>query len=435
MTAQFEIDCALMAGMAYRSTRADINRFPLPDGWAEIPLSHLTFPGGFEAVSFTNGSEIVISYAGTGPGLSDWDANIGLALGFGSEQLRQAALYYLEVKETNPGAMISFTGHSLGGGLAALMGVFFDRPAVTFDQAPFGASHTIAIRDDLIAYLNANGYSNATLNTLAPELLVYDPIAADTNPALNRLDNLTSYYVKGDVLHELPVSPPFYPLGFQTEIAQNSVDVGSISLHSQALLSAFLLNDAFRAITFKLPELLKMVFDEALYARKTTPDNTDFPNLLEHLIRHEVGVGATATAAAIAADFMLDRFTADLQKVAQDGGFTLTNAHITRTLVAFAMQMYYENPEAAAADKTLFDSVTGGIRFDRTDVAASLSSAKGWNLYFQNYLAEELTLEEHRIVLQLLPAATDWFIQAGAISMSATADVKKAFMVGGIGAD
>ena len=57
---------------------------------------------------------------------------------------------------------------------------------------------------------------------------------------------------------------------------------------------------------------------------------------------------------------MLDRFTLDLQKVAQDGGFTLTNAHITRTLVAFAMQMYYENPEAAVAGKQLFSDVSGG---------------------------------------------------------------------------
>jgi hypothetical protein len=91
--------------------------------------------------------------------------------------------------------------------------------------------------------------------------------------------------------------------------------------------------------------------------------------------------------------------------------------------------------EVTDPSKTLFTDVFGGICFDRADVSASLSSAKGWQLYFQNYLAEDLTLEEHRIVLQLLPAATDWFVQAGAISMSATADAGKAFMVGGIGND
>ncbi|MDP2995813.1 MAG: DUF2974 domain-containing protein, partial [Anaerolineales bacterium] len=415
--------------MAYRSTRADINRFPLPDGWAEMPLSHLTLPGGFEAVSFTNGSEIVISYAGTGPGLTDWDANSGLALGFGSEQLRQAALYYLEVKETNPGATISFTGHSLGGGLAALMGVMFDERAVTFDQAPFANSASSGIRDDLVTYLNGKGYSNSQLATLAPELLTYGGYGTRTG-------NVTGYFVQGEALQYVP----FSTLGSQTQLAQNSTGLGlfsgPISLHSQALLSAFLQNDDFRAITFKLPELLKMVFDEALYAYKTTADNTEFANLLEHLLRHQIGVRDPETGdTTVAADAMLDRFTADLQKVAQDGGFTLTNQHITNTLVAFAMQMYYENPEAAVADKTLFTDVTGGIRFDRTDVSATLSGAKGWQLYFQNYLAEDLTLEEHRIVLQLLPAAIDWFIQAGSLDMFAYADESKAFMVGGIGAD
>lgn len=165
MATQFEIDNALMAGMAYRSTRADINRFPLPAGWSEIYASHIKLPSGFEATSFADGTRIVISYAGTGPGLSDWDANLGLALGLGSGQLREAALYYPEAKSANPGATISFTGHSLGGGLAALMGIFFDEQAVTFDQAPFSASHTVGIHDDLIAYLNAHGYDNAALKT------------------------------------------------------------------------------------------------------------------------------------------------------------------------------------------------------------------------------------------------------------------------------
>jgi hypothetical protein len=65
MATQFEIDNALMAGVAYRSTRDSRNRFPIPQGWLEIPLSHVTRPSGFEAISFQRGNEIVISYAGT----------------------------------------------------------------------------------------------------------------------------------------------------------------------------------------------------------------------------------------------------------------------------------------------------------------------------------------------------------------------------------
>jgi hypothetical protein len=73
MASQFEIDCALMAGVAYRSTRKDINRFPIPtdSGWNEISGSHRNLPSGFEAVSFerssANDKEIVISFAGTYP--------------------------------------------------------------------------------------------------------------------------------------------------------------------------------------------------------------------------------------------------------------------------------------------------------------------------------------------------------------------------------
>lgn len=66
------IEYALMAGASYISTRSLINRFPVPQGWAAFfpvpdPTTALAFPvtDGFEAVSFVNGNEIVISFAGT----------------------------------------------------------------------------------------------------------------------------------------------------------------------------------------------------------------------------------------------------------------------------------------------------------------------------------------------------------------------------------
>ena len=61
------IDYALMAGVSYRSIRDPNNRFSIPLGWSEVVGSYrnLTSTSGFEATSFTNGSEIVISFAGT----------------------------------------------------------------------------------------------------------------------------------------------------------------------------------------------------------------------------------------------------------------------------------------------------------------------------------------------------------------------------------
>lgn len=62
------IEYALMAGASYISTRSEINQFPVPDGWLEVVDERRTLPSGFEATYFANGTEIVISFAGTDPG-------------------------------------------------------------------------------------------------------------------------------------------------------------------------------------------------------------------------------------------------------------------------------------------------------------------------------------------------------------------------------
>ena len=153
------LEYALMAGDAYISNRSSINLFPIPKGWNEffhVPNNpaypNFTSTSGFEAVSFQNSAnpnEIVISYAGTDPkSIGDLYADGTLAAGVSSatlisQQILQAADYYLTVQASNPKANITFTGHSLGGGLASLMAVFFNKQAVTFDQAPFRNSASL----------------------------------------------------------------------------------------------------------------------------------------------------------------------------------------------------------------------------------------------------------------------------------------------------
>ncbi len=62
------IEYALMAGASYISTRAETNQIPAPKGWAKLTTPDSYFrdqDSGFEAISFTNGTEVVISFAGT----------------------------------------------------------------------------------------------------------------------------------------------------------------------------------------------------------------------------------------------------------------------------------------------------------------------------------------------------------------------------------
>ena len=173
-----ELEYALMSGGSYLSTRHQRNQFPTPNGWTQLDTS-LDDSSGFEAVAFlqqgTNPTNIVISFAGTNFGVADLEADAALGSGiFWSQQLGQAAAFYLEILQ-NPlysNATISFTGHSLGGGLAALLGVFFNQQATTFDQAPFALSLGSVMRDTLIAHLKIDyGYTDQQLLDLAPSLV------------------------------------------------------------------------------------------------------------------------------------------------------------------------------------------------------------------------------------------------------------------------
>ena len=323
MITQFQIDCALMAGASYISTRTDNNKFPVPQGWTEqIALRVSNDSSGFEAITFKKGTEIVISYAGTNPNsLLDPDnaANIGLATGFGSDQLLQAAEYYLQVKAANPTATsITFTGHSLGGGLAALMGVFFGKQAVTFDQAPFANSAelnllTPDVAANLKADLLAGGHTEAELSSLTNFLQL-----RTTNGGIPNSNLVSTIQVDGEFTSSLPIGL-YDPIGTPATVLDHGPYFSpSIDMHSQSLLTAFLQSNqtaaaqqTFSEVTKKLTDLLGMIFDDNLFEHPTNDPNNE--NFLEHLVRHEAGIGA-----ALPADRMVTRFTSDLWKLAQD---------------------------------------------------------------------------------------------------------------------
>ncbi len=460
------VDYALMAGHAYRSTRDLINWFPAPQGWTPFfpvpdPSTATAFPVsmGFEAVAFLSGNEVVISYAGTAT-LIDWDANLALANGVLQAQLVQAAEYYLAIKAAVPNATITLTGHSLGGGLAALIGVFFGETAKTFDQAPF-ASAALSVAPALKAALLAKGFTPAQLAVLSGYIELRDSLGAFSSVIPNA-NLVTNTRINGEVLGATYLFKNTIGT-LVADISNTSPGVSGIELHSQALLTAFLQSKetasagkALNEITVKLPDLLKMIFDSKLFSNDPA---TDKRNFLENLVRHESGVRDPVTGATqIATDAMVTRFTKDLWKLAQDGGLTLTDGiagspainFVSKTLTAFAMQFYYENStNATNQTKYLFSDVPGGVQFDMADVSKDfataftnntkpdLAKAKGLDYAFNSYLASSaFTGTERSLIKSMLPYLRDWYVQAGTGGLAITDVLDRcAFMHGGTASD
>ena len=74
-----------------------------------------------------------------------------------------------------------------------------------------------------------------------------------------------------------------------------------------------------------------------MYRFKT--DDPENENFIDRLIRYEFGNAPQAVDSN-----MLTRFTQDMEKIAQFGGMTMENTgDLTKALIAFAMEAYYEN--------------------------------------------------------------------------------------------
>ena len=120
---------SLMSAAVYNDARGDSNRLDItPLGWEVINTdggsSGGIFSSGLTINAYKKGNDIVIACKGTdflvgsnnSQTASDLIADAALFGSLGSTQLYQAALFYQKVKEQNPTATFSFTGHSLGAG-------------------------------------------------------------------------------------------------------------------------------------------------------------------------------------------------------------------------------------------------------------------------------------------------------------------------------
>ena len=80
----------------------------------------------------------VVAFRGT-QSLQDWGNNLQQGVGLPSDEYQRAKALATTLDQTT-GGQVSFTGHSLGGGLASAAAVITDQPAVTFNAAGLNAN-------------------------------------------------------------------------------------------------------------------------------------------------------------------------------------------------------------------------------------------------------------------------------------------------------
>lgn len=245
-------DYALLSLYVYSVENTDLNRPNLlPDTWTPLDIQKDDLLGFSYGVFLGPDSKIVVAYTGTNESI-DWVSNIGSGAGVGSPQATAAALVYLQAKEQY-GAEITFTGHSLGGGLASIMSVWLDRPAVVFDHAPFelSARNPFLVLSTKTVLLSA-GYDLGEF--------------ASYNEVLNfatREVNVNGHHLQGEALQYLRLLQP--TIG-SSQPLQLGDGLGSVDLHSMALFYAAKLSPDFAQATFLSAQILPRVMDKNLYA-------------------------------------------------------------------------------------------------------------------------------------------------------------------------
>ncbi|MEJ2715014.1 MAG: calcium-binding protein [Acidihalobacter sp.] len=391
---------------------------------------------------FKKGNDIVMAFAGI-KGIDDKTdlADAGLIyMGLVSEQLAQAAEAYIKLKKQYPDANITFTGHSHGGGLAAVMGVFFNEPAITFDQAPYSAILSDTVRSEvvykpyevLLNRLESDGYTHEELQVLVPSLLSYTPFDAAERSKL-----VTNTYLEGEALDWLDTSNPLANrIGTQEPIKTGSVGFIPKDLHSIDLLICFDINSDLRSLTYVMPQLVSTLTEKEKYGGDVTN-----PGLLRKLIRYQLGVSSNDPADEVNADNMLGRLVSDLYKMSHGGGISYSFEGMKLALMSFVAQKYYnEEVGRSGYGQELFREISGGggLSFKISDIADSYSQIVGVDLYLtlDNWrLQSGLSEPEIQAIQEMLPSQKEWFIQNGPSVLEAVAGSDGAFMLGGTGAD
>lgn len=392
----------------------------LPDGWSRI-RNPFAGTGGFAYGVFRNDStnEIVISYRGTDgmSALDDVIADINLTRGVRESQAVQAARVYGEVLRLHgadaAGSNITFTGHSLGGGLASIAAVWFNRPAIVFDPAPFALTARHPYRVD---------EARAAMGNSVPEAFGrFRPIEDYSTRALN----VTGYYAKGEFLEYIRAPLLTVNLPGLEEVEFGNEHVSAMTMHSQALLTAGLMSEDFRKATLSVQSSLPLIMSGDFYSPE--PKNIQDRSFLVDLIR---------TEQASPGDSKLSHFSADLHKIGTNiGGL---NRQAQDTLIAHGIEWYYWQGADYAGQE--FFTASGELLQYTTAQGDGLAGAlnKAHDYVFP-WLQPIMT--SHGVGYRNFPATIEPFAQwnvatgsAGSTAVARAADKTQAF-IGGGGAD
>lgn len=486
----FELGCAALSSAIYIAGRNKANQTPIPPGATQISLpglpdGHTADPTtGFEAGLYQYQDQYVIAYAGTDvKDPHDLVTDATLAAGITEAQMREAAEFYEKVKarvgEDNVGKIV-FTGHSLGGGLAALMGVFFNKQAVTFDPAPFRLAATLdnaqnlqqflttatptrsayAVDPDLATYTTTEEPLTVAMPVLAAKLAA---IAAGTSevPVLGLGITasvagliLTRSYptiIRGESnIKAIAVSGEFLTngIGFLSKDDENALRIKSTAqpelidinpsdvqlsgtdLHSIALLNVVAINlqntaggtllvDMFK----KDPIFLREILDKSLFLGEDP--NEPKPEFLGKLLKEEYSNGTSGVGSGY-----IQKFANDLQKLVGDAGVAQTQLQNALALVAME---YYYNKDAVSAT-SIFSIANGGLHFKYSDIgAATYKSLPRLVSAIDAFLPSV-----DRSYLYNLGSQNAWHIQQGTDAMvweAASNDMENNAAIGGVGND
>ena len=402
-----DLEYALLAANAYAASSSVVsveNTIPLPNAsdspgtvWTLIAERNLAGTGFLARAYRSTNGEIVISYGGTTfeggtlDKLRDWlQGNVPAGTGaILAPQVTDAARFYLDIVNANPEvplSSISLTGHSLGGGLASLMAVFFDEKAVTFDSAPFekSADSLFVVTQLKFALLGENYLLPSTF----ANYIALDPVAGTFLPSPSRVlreSNVSHVYLSGEALqylrgfstqklallglvgltgnvplllaslnvaniagHEMPFDPK----------AQSGNGWGvptfngnPIDLHYMPLLISFMQSRKLLNASVENPELLQKIFT----SRLNFPQESANRNFINLMVQQQLaGNGAW------------DAFAEDIQKLSG----ALNAGAIKAALVDLEIGMDYAQGidralgVTSGAFESVFNSLSGGIQFE-----------------------------------------------------------------------